>query len=1519
MLLKTIKGILQILLLLVILLPLTAYFMLKLPPIQTYIVQRITDEISQITKTKVSIKSVNYKFFTSLVIDEFYVEDTEGDTLANIAEVEAKLASIWFSGKKINLSSIKLTNGQFNLITTNDTLNLDKFLARLSSNDTVGDTVQSKAYSLSTGRLELSNFRFSLQNRDDRDEAISSQINFSDLRVDSIYLTANNIKIVSDTVFFDISHLGFREKSGFHLVEISTGKKSYVCSHRAYLPELSIIDDYTNLKFDYYAMNFPNGSDDIDDYLNKVRMEANITGGYLAFKTIGFFAHDLAKVDITVFPQGKVNGTVADMHTENFNIKSVTGYTSLTGNFSFKGLPEIDSTVFTCNNINIATNIKDVNSVFKQIAQTGEDVLGEEFEPVTNINYSGELLGYYNNFLIKGMLNTNLGTVETKTEFDFSSAETDFKFNGDLILANFDLGKLLSIENIKNVSMNMKIHGAKPVNDELKMYAESKISNLFFNDRKYNNIDIVGNLSNNAFNGKVACNDEDLKFDFFGNINMNKTEKDDYRFVFTTNVTYADLYKLKIKTDDTTSVFSGKIVADLHGKNINFNGTLKLQNAKYRNSHEVINMEEILLKAKQTGNDNSILLESSYFDAEYKGNDGFGGFVSDVKHIISKYIPTVHKNENYSENGNYELNVTAKKIQNIVQIIYPELFIAENTVANLKVEKHTANLDLKSAFIGLGGIMIKNINLKSIINSKFLFDADCEEMNIKGLDFKNLSVTGNIDDNAVLTTIKYDNKTENINRGNINLQTQILNDSNENIYCCFKIKPSQIIINSTVWDFALDEMKIKKNFFEISKFDASSGSQRIFINGIYSTIPNTSMRLELTKFDMANFNPIFETEGYKFEGNIFGNAQIANIGGNTMFFSDINTTDIFANNWLLGKISILSRWKEETKSLEFSSQIIKNKNEKLNIRGSYTPNKDYYDLTFDAKKFELKIAEALISSELNKLEGSLSGTLNLKGEGGKLNLLGNATLDSVGFTVDFLKTHYLISTPINFVENAIKIQNATLYDMQNNKGRLNASVNHEHLRNFVFDINVNADKLSGLNTTRNDNDEFYGNAYISGFVRMNGKLEDLNFNINVRPEKNTKIVIPVNSANISEKTLLTFETGDSVNELSDEEKFMTQIKKNKETSTTKSDLDISLAITMNRNAEIQIILDENSGDAITGIGSGALQMSINPSEEKFKLYGNYIIESGNFKWTLPMLNFMTKEFAINSGSQINFNGDMNATKINITADYVRTLRLSLRNLLADTTISNTKYPVVCRIQLTGNIFNFMIKPVIEIQNIDVDTKARALSMLNTDEKLWKQFSFLLAFGNFIPEEQMGNIITNANITSNISEILSNQLSAWLASLKVPVDLGVDIRTGNASTETEFDAHASIKMFEDRVEITGNVGSAPRTSTSDIAGNFDVEIKLNPQGSLKFKAFSHSTDEYTDDMEASRQGGRISYQGGFNTWKELWNSIVRPKQSLRQRRERIRQRLANEQNPADTIQKNANEFEIKPDGTTDTVR
>ena len=1512
---KTLKGILQILLLLAILLPATVYFMLKLPAIQTYIIQKITNEISQLTQTKVSIKSVNYKFFKSLVLEDLFIEDTEGDTLVSVAEVEASLASVWFSQKKINLSSVILTNGQFNLITTNDTLNLDKLLLRLSSGNETSDTTSTKkGYSISTQQLKLRNFKFSLQNRDNTVEEIPSQINFENLRVSDINLVANHIRFAGDTVFFDISDFSFCEKSGFHISALTTGKNSYVCSHRAYLPKLNIVDDYTNLKFDYYAMNFPHGDVDLDDYLHEVCMEAYIASGYVAFKTIGFFAHDLASANIIVFPRGKVNGTVADMHTENFNVLSASGLTHFSGDISFAGLPDIDNTMFSCNNLKISTNIPDLNKTIKQIIHSNESLLGDEFNAVKNINVSGEFHGFYNNFSLAGLLNTNLGEIKTDAKFDFSSQQNDVEVIGNFILENFDVGKFFGTEIIKNVSANIDMRGVQPKNKDFNLYGEGKISQFIFNERKYNDIDIAGTLYNDAFDGKVTCNDEQLKFDFIGRVDMKKTAVDDYRFNFTANINYADLYKLKLKTDDTVSVISGKIVADLRGKNINFGGNVKLQNIKYKNSHKIFDIGNIQLQAIQTDNIHRIFLQSAYFDASYYGNLNIENFITDAQYIASKYVNEVCNTVNYNINSKYELNIKTKKLHDLMRIINSEIFVAENSFVNIKINDGKDSIKVNSDFIGIGDIMFKHIDFKGNSDTAFMFAVNCNEAIIGGVDIKNIGINGNINNNKISSYINYNNKTSAKNKGNINLQTQLFKNDNGEISCRFKIDDtSQIIVNDVEWNFGSNNIRIKKDYYEIGNFEATSGLQKISINGTYSLVPTDTLHFGLTNFEIANFNPIFESEGYKLDGYIDGRARIINVGGNTMFFSDVQTSDIRANNWLLGKISMRTRWRENTKNLDFLAQLTKNNNEKLNVRGSYSPSKNYYDLTFDAKKLEVKVIEPLIANELNNIEGNVSGIVNLKGVGGKLKLTGNALLDTLGFTVDFLKTHYTVSSLVNFGNDKIQMQNATLYDAEHNKGRLNVTVTHKNLKDFLFDINLNADKLLGLKTTQKDNYEFYGDAYISGPIRMNGKLTDLKFNINVNPEKNTRIIIPVNNTNVSQKTFLTFERADSVVETNDIDKFIAQQKQKHEENVKQSDLAVSLTLTMNKNAEVKLVIDENTGDAITVTGDGALQMSIIPREEKFKLQGNYIIENGNFRWTFPMFNFMTKEFSILKESQINFNGDMSQTKIDITAHYTKQLQLSLRNLLSDTTISKIKYPVVCGVQLTGNISSFNIKPIIDIQNIDIDTKARAQSMLNTDEKLWKQFMYLLISGNFLAEEQMGSVISNASITSNLSEILSNQLSSWFASLKLPFDVGFNIRTGNTSANTEFDAHASFKIFEDKVVFNGRVGSAPRTSTSDIAGDFDVDIKLNNSGSLKTKIFRRSTDEYAGDAETSRQGIRVSYQGGFNTWKELWNSIFHPKQE-RERRERIRQRREAVQDslnyrrnnlpPVDTVRKDS---------------
>ena len=90
---------------------------------------------------------------------------------------------------------------------------------------------------------------------------------------------------------------------------------------------------------------------------------------------------------------------------------------------------------------------------------------------------------------------------------------------------------------------------------------------------------------------------------------------------------------------------------------------------------------------------------------------------------------------------------------------------------------------------------------------------------------------------------------------------------------------------------------------------------------------------------------------------------------------------------------------------------------------------------------------------------------------------------------------------------------------------------------------------------------------------------------------------------------------------------------------------------------------------------------------------------------------------------------------------------------------------------------------------------------------------------------------------------------------------------------------STQLFNNRVSINGNIGNRQymSSSSSDIVGDLDIEIKLNRQGQLRLTLFSHSADQYSNYLDMSQRNGvGILYQEDFNTIGELWRKIFHSK-------------------------------------------
>src|SRR6201999_3452845 len=145
---KVIKKLLKIALgiVLVILLMLSIILLLfQYKPVQTWAAKQATSYLSKKLKTKVDIKSLYLKPFTSVVLEGFYVLDRQHDTLISTPKLTvgingfSLISSI--KGRKLDLSIIQLDNGSVYLKEQKDSTSNLKFLTDFFSSP---DTIKTK-------------------------------------------------------------------------------------------------------------------------------------------------------------------------------------------------------------------------------------------------------------------------------------------------------------------------------------------------------------------------------------------------------------------------------------------------------------------------------------------------------------------------------------------------------------------------------------------------------------------------------------------------------------------------------------------------------------------------------------------------------------------------------------------------------------------------------------------------------------------------------------------------------------------------------------------------------------------------------------------------------------------------------------------------------------------------------------------------------------------------------------------------------------------------------------------------------------------------------------------------------------------------------------------------------------------------------------------------------------------------------------------------------------------------------
>lgn len=453
---------------------------------------------------------------------------------------------------------------------------------------------------------------------------------------------------------------------------------------------------------------------------------------------------------------------------------------------------------------------------------------------------------------------------------------------------------------------------------------------------------------------------------------------------------------------------------------------------------------------------------------------------------------------------------------------------------------------------------------------------------------------------------------------------------------------------------------------------------------------------------------------------------------------------------------------------------------------------------------------------------------------------------------------------------------------------MNGGLKYRHFQNIQLDTRLDFNNFQCLNTTDRDNESFYGSAFATGSLRITGPLQKINMDIRVLSDANTSIHIPLSDVATAQQTnLLTFVTPKIIENIDPYDTLSMARPLPKQPT----ELNIGLSANVTPEAEILIEINKSLGDVIKANGTGLINMDINPTKEIFDVFGDYTINQGSYKFVL--MGFAAKDFIIQSGGTINFNGDIFNTNLNLTAVY-RT-KASINTLVADTSSVSTRRTVNCEIGMSGQLTNPQLTFNIDIPDLDPTTKMKVESALNTDGKIQKQFAALLISGGFIPEEQSGIANNSTILYSNVSEILSNQLNNIFQQLNIPLDLGLNYQPGDKGSDI-FDVAVSTQLFNNRVLINGNIGNDPYSSINnrDVIGNIDVEVKLDQSGKLRLTLFSHAADQYSNYLDDSQRSGiGFAYQQRFNTFRELFRKKSDEQKAYEKQKKEAERRLRRE--------------------------
>ena len=1401
---------------------------------------------------------------------------------ADIGKLELGSDKVDLNTQEINLNSFSMENSAF--------------LASMSLN--TGNTVQPQPavynefidpaqvaeipnpfpdWNINLDALDLKHINLKF---DDISAAVPGEgIDFAHIQVDDLNLGVSNAKITPESIAVNIRNLSLTEKSGFKLTklacEISADGQS------ANIKNLNLVTPNSSIKADV-AIKMASIKSLTQD-MGSTEISLELEGSMAGFKDILFFSPGLSEITFVknkqlLNPAFKFNagGTVDNIHLELANVQ-ISENTQLKVSGIVTGLPEV-------NNLNFLLNIDTLYSTKNDLYTfLDSSMFGSINIPqVVGLSAVGE--GSPDSLSANISVNSSFGSFIADIYFDDPGSVLRDTFNLDLSVIDFKLDEFVADTTLKPINLNLEITGTGAFSDSASANLKASIQSPEFNGYKYQDIFLTASMHKMIFDGRMGSADPNANFNLDFNANLSPERQ---HFGIDLDLSLINFHALNFIAEKVALETRIKATANYHNAD-DLDAEIKFSHINIYQNNALLPFNTASIITRLTPDSSYLSINSTPLNATVKSNISSVELEPIFRSAAKKYLGLTDT-IGLPSGKTLEFDVKFNRDETVKLPLLPEI---KKLVVDNFSGRYNSNNNMLTAKIDVPKMIYGNIKMDSIMVS---LNGHEETITLQAGVKKVATDSLHIDPFLAKATIDNGEISSEIRIGESQTHPGFFLASNleiDNEGYAFSILHEGLIMNGQKWYVPQgNSLLVSQESVGSKNFSFKFNDQQISI-----TINDGQAEMLFDNFDINNLISFisYGKQNKLLQGGLDGKLSLPGTGKNHLK-ADLQFDKLYVLDTLLGKVKFIADYRDDLLKIDMG---INNKFNTVSLNGSIDNKAEIIDLKAVIGFSDLNKLEKFTLGELSQLKGAIDGELTMNGSFDDPGLKGIIRFKDTRLNIvklNFLAT--LKNESLRFDDKGIHFDKFTITDAHQKELEVNGSLLTGNYRDFAFDLNISADKFQPVNSTSEDNQNFYGKLIMDTDLKIRGDLDLPLIEASLKIDKGTDLTYVLPGSEIE---LVTSEG--TVNFIDPDIRLDTLFAAGTGDYLTDSiisrfqGLELSANLQLDPEAKFTLVIDPASGDYITVNGKANLNITVDESGSQ-TLTGIFEVKDGYYQ--ISFYGLVKKSFTINPESTIAWSGRPMDANLIITAKHI--VRTSSTALIANdaTSMSESEMNMFKErlpYEVLLNISGFISEPVVSF-NIALPEKylikypmvASKLIRLNTPEmksELNKQVFALLVAGSFIADNPLAsggntpNSIATTAARNSVNGILAEQLNNISSQYIKNVDLNFGLTTyedyssGSGDTRTELDVQVSKKLFNDRLtveamgsfDLEGDSKKYTGQTSQHMYGEFSVTYDLNETREHKIRLFRENAYDIFDG-EITYSGVALIFEKSFNQFRK----------------------------------------------------